>query len=222
MNIIEIKDVVKTYRQGDEKIYALNHLSLTVAEGEFLAVLGPSGSGKSTLLNMLGGLDTPTEGSIFIDGCNIADYSEQKIAKYRCDVIGFIFQSYNLIPVLTVKENIEMPFLIAEKQINQEYLQELMENLEITGLEDRLPGQISGGQQQRVAIARALANNPRIILADEPTGNLDSHISHRVMELLTTVCRKYHKTIIMITHNEELAKMADRVIHIRNGKISAQ
>lgn len=219
MSIIEIKDVVKAYTQGGEEIYALNHLSLTVKEGEFLVILGPSGSGKSTLLNMLGGLDSPTEGSIVVDGSNIAEYSEREIAEYRRTSIGFVFQSYNLLPVLTVRENIEMPFLIAEKKVDREYLQELMENLEIAELEKRLPSQISGGQQQRVAIARALANNPRIILADEPTGNLDSDISQKVMELLSLICKKYHKTIIMITHNEELAKMADRVIRLKNGKI---
>lgn len=220
MSIIEIKDVVKAYTQGGEEIYALNHLSLDVEEGEFLVVLGPSGSGKSTLLNMLGGLDSPTSGSVIVDGCNIGEYSERKMAEYRREVIGFVFQSYNLLPVLTVKENIEMPFLIAEKKIDKEFLQELMENLEIAGLEKRLPGQISGGQQQRVAIARALANNPRIILADEPTGNLDSDISQKVMELLCAISKKYHKTIIMITHNEELAKMADRVIRLKNGNIA--
>lgn len=219
MSIIEIKDLVKAYAQGEEKIYALNHLSLDVEEGEFLVILGPSGSGKSTLLNMLGGLDNPTTGSVMVDGCDIAQYSERQIAGYRRDIIGFVFQSYNLLPVLTVRENIEMPLLIAEKKINREYLMELMENLEITELENRLPSQISGGQQQRVAIARALANNPRIILADEPTGNLDSDISQKVMELLSDICKKYHKTIIMITHNEELAKMADRVIRLKNGKI---
>lgn len=220
MSIIEIKDVVKAYTQGGEEIYALNHLSLDVEEGEFLVVLGPSGSGKSTLLNMLGGLDSPTSGSVIVDGCNIGEYSERKMAEYRREVIGFVFQSYNLLPVLTVRENIEMPFLIAEKKIDKEFLQELMENLEIAGLEKRLPGQISGGQQQRVAIARALANNPRIILADEPTGNLDSDISQKVMELLCAISKKYHKTIIMITHNEELAKMADRVIRLKNGNIA--
>lgn len=219
MSIIEIKDLVKAYAQGEEKIYALNHLSLDVEEGEFLVILGPSGSGKSTLLNMLGGLDNPTTGSVMVDGCDIAQYSERQIAGYRRDIIGFVFQSYNLLPVLTVRENIEMPLLIAEKKINREYLMELMDNLEITELENRLPSQISGGQQQRVAIARALANNPRIILADEPTGNLDSDISQKVMELLSDICKKYHKTIIMITHNEELAKMADRVIRLKNGKI---
>lgn len=219
MSVIEIKDVVKAYTQGSEEIYALNHLSLSVEEGEFLVILGPSGSGKSTLLNMLGGLDSPTEGSIVVDGSNIAEYSEREMAEYRRTSIGFVFQSYNLLPVLTVRENIEMPFLIAEKKVDREYLQELMENLEIAELEKRLPSQISGGQQQRVAIARALANNPRIILADEPTGNLDSDISQKVMELLSLICKKYHKTIIMITHNEELAKMADRVIRLKNGKI---
>ena len=219
MSIIEIKDLVKAYAQGEEKIYALNHLSLDVEEGEFLVILGPSGSGKRTLLNMLGGLDNPTTGSVMVDGCDIAQYSERQIAGYRRDIIGFVFQSYNLLPVLTVRENIEMPLLIAEKKINREYLMELMDNLEITELENRLPSQISGGQQQRVAIARALANNPRIILADEPTGNLDSDISQKVMELLSDICKKYHKTIIMITHNEELAKMADRVIRLKNGKI---
>lgn len=219
MSIIEIKDVVKVYIQGNEEIYALNHLSLTVEEGEFLVILGPSGSGKSTLLNMLGGLDNPTKGSIVVDGSNIAEYSEREMAEYRRTSIGYVFQSYNLLPVLTVRENIEMPFLIAEKKVDREYLQELVENLEIAGLENRLPSQISGGQQQRVAIARALANNPRIILADEPTGNLDSDISQKVMELLSAISKKYHKTIIMITHNEELAKMADRVIRLKNGNI---
>lgn len=219
MNIIEIKDVVKQYKQGEEEIYALNHLSLNIEEGEFLAVLGPSGSGKSTLLNLIGGLDNPTQGTIIIDGQDITKYPENKKAQYRNETIGFIFQSYNLIPVLTVRENIEMPFLIAERDVDVDFIKEIMTSLEIDSLENRLPSQISGGQQQRVAIARALANNPKIILADEPTGNLDSDTSQKVMQLLMDICRKYKKTIIMITHNEEMAKLTSRYIRIKNGKL---
>lgn len=219
MSYIELKDLMKVYEQGSDKVYALNHLSISIEKGEFLVILGPSGSGKSTLLHILGGLDTPDSGDVLINNVNISSYSDAELASYRRKTVGFVFQSFNLLPVLTIEENIEMPVLIDEQKIDTEYVNDIMVSLEIQDLKKRLPSQISGGQQQRVAIARALANKPELILADEPTGNLDTEISKKVLELLTGTCKKYGQTLVMITHNEEIAQMADRVIRIRNGKV---
>lgn len=219
MGYISLKNVQKIFNQGENEVRALNGIDLDIKEGEFIAILGQSGSGKSTLLNMLGGLDTITSGEIYVDGKEIGKYSENDLAKYRSQTIGFVFQSFNLIPVLTIEENICMPLLIDHKKMNQNHLDEIMKELDISNLKKRMPSQISGGQQQRVAIARALINNPKIILADEPTGNLDTKISNKVVTMLTDICKKYNKTLIMITHNEEIATYADRIIRIQDGKI---
>ena len=219
MSFIKLRSLYKIYKQGENEVYALNGLSAVIEQGEFLAILGPSGSGKSTLLHILGGLDSPTKGSVIIDGADISEYSDQELAKYRRKTVGFVFQSFNLLPALTVQENIEMPVLIDEGEIDKEYLEEIEKGLEIADLKKRLPSQISGGQMQRVAIARALANKPTLILADEPTGNLDSEISEKVLALFLETCRRYGQTLVMITHNEEIAAKADRIIRIRDGKI---
>ena len=219
MSFIELRSLYKIYKQGENEVYALNGLSTEINRGEFLAILGPSGSGKSTLLHILGGLDSPTRGSVIIDGTDISDYSDRELAKYRRKTVGFVFQTFNLLPALTVQENIEMPVLIDEGVIDKEYLEEIEKGLEIDDLKRRLPSQISGGQMQRVAIARALANKPTLILADEPTGNLDSEISEKVLSLFLETCRRYGQTLVMITHNEEIAAKADRIIRIRDGKI---
>ena len=219
MSYIELRSLYKIYKQGQNEVFALNNLSATVNQGEFLAILGPSGSGKSTLLNILGGLDSPTKGSVIVDGTDISEYSDKELAKYRSKTVGFVFQSFNLLPALTVQENVEMPVLIDGGAIDKEYLEEIYKGLEIDDLKKRLPSQISGGQMQRVAIARALANKPTLILADEPTGNLDSEISEKVLSLFLETCRRYGQTLVMITHNEEIATNADRIIRIRDGKI---
>ena len=221
MSYIEIRSLYKTYFQGNEKIYALNDLSLSIEKGEFLAILGPSGSGKSTLLHILGGLDSPAKGSVLINGTDISKYTDLELARYRRKTVGFVFQSFNLLPALTVQENIEMPVLIDEGTIDKEYLEEIEKGLEIDDLKKRFPSQISGGQMQRVAIARALANKPTFILADEPTGNLDSEISEKVLSLFLETCRRYGQTLVMITHNEEIAAKADRIVRIRDGKIDS-
>ena len=174
------------------------------------------------MLHILGGLDSPTKGSVIVGGADISEYSDQELAKYRRKTVGFVFQSFNLLPALTVQENIEMPVLIDEGEIDKEYLEEIEKGLEIDDLKKRLPSQISGGQMQRVAIARALANKPTIILADEPTGNLDSEISEKVLSLFLETCRKFGQTLVMITHNEEIAAKADRIIRIRDGKIQSE
>lgn len=220
MAYISLKNVVKIYQQGEEKIYALNGVSLEIEKGEFTAILGPSGSGKSTLLNMLGGLDIPTSGEIYAAGKQINILNENQLAEYRRKTVGFVFQSFNLLPALTIEENIIMPILLERKSVNRDFIKEIMNSLEIESLANRMPSQISGGQQQRAAIARALANEPQIILADEPTGNLDTQISKKVVLLLADTCRKYQKTLIMITHNEEMAAYADRIIQVKDGKIS--
>lgn len=218
MSYIQLKSLYKVYSQGTDKVYALNNLSFEIEKGEFVVILGPSGSGKSTLLHILGGLDNPTEGEVLVDGVNIAGYSDDELAKYRRSDVGFVFQAFNLLPSLTAIENIEMPLLIDGQTMDQEYIDEVMECLEIKELQKRLPSQMSGGQQQRIAIARALSNKPKMVLADEPTGNLDSEISDKVLKLLKETCKKYGQTLIMITHNEEIAKQADRVIRIKDGK----
>lgn len=222
MSYVELKSLYKIYKQGQNEVFALNGLSAVIEQGEFLAILGPSGSGKSTLLHILGGLDSPTKGSVIVDGTDISEYSDPELAKYRRKTVGFVFQSFNLLPALTVQENIEMPVLIDQGEIDKEYLEEIEKGLEIDDLKKRLPSQISGGQMQRVAIARALANKPTIILADEPTGNLDSEISEKVLSLFLETCRKFGQTLVMITHNEEIAAKADRIIRIRDGKIQGE
>lgn len=219
MEILKVENLSKRYGSGENKVVALNNVSFSVNKGEFIAIVGPSGSGKSTLLHLLGGVDRPTAGKVFINGKDIYELKEKELAILRRREIGFIFQQYNLIPVLNVKENITMPILLDYKKEDKEYTDEL---IGILGLEERiehLPSQLSGGQQQRVAIGRALINRPSIILADEPTGNLDSKNSKEVMELLKISVKKYNQTLIMITHDLNLAEEADRVIRIEDGNL---
>lgn len=219
MSLIEINKVSKVYGAGSTEFYALKEVSFTAEEGEFAAILGPSGSGKSTLLNIIGGLDKPTSGSVKINGMEFSNSNDKKMADYRRKKIGFVFQSYNLIPTLNVKENILLPMLLDHRKPDEAYMEELLSLLGILEKKNDYVHQLSGGQQQRVAIARALANKPHIILADEPTGNLDSDTSRDVMNLLIASAKKYHQTILMITHNAELATLADRTIRIESGRI---
>ena len=213
---IEIKNVVKKYGTGDNTIYALNNASLELDKGEICVVLGPSGSGKSTLLNLLGGLDTADEGSVTVDGCELTSYSKKQLGEYRRGKVGIVFQTYNLIDELTVRENVRVASEVAEKTLD---IDELLDELGLAKHKTHFPPELSGGQQQRCAIARALVKNPSILLCDEPTGALDSKSSRDVLELLEKVNRKYHTTIIIITHNEAISDMADRVIRIHDGRI---
>ncbi|HGM3507855.1 TPA: ABC transporter ATP-binding protein [Clostridioides difficile] len=220
MDILVVNNLCKTYGSGYTKVEALKDVSFTVSKGEFVTVVGESGSGKSTLLNLLGGLDTPTSGKIFIDGKELCSMKEEKQTIFRRRNIGFIFQSYNLIPELTVEQNIIFPLLLDYKKPDTIYLDEV---LTILGLKDRknhLPNQLSGGQQQRVAIGRALITKPSIILADEPTGNLDSKNSKDVIALLKVTAEKYNQTIIMITHNTNIASTADRILQVSDGVLT--
>ncbi len=221
MEIIKVEDLCKIYGEGDSEVRANDGISFSVEKGEFVAIIGSSGSGKSTLLHMLGGLDKPTSGKIIIDGNEVADYNDNALSIMRRRKIGFVFQSYNLIPVLTVRENIEMPILLDGQKPDKEYIDELLEMLGIADRQEHLPNQLSGGQQQRVSIARALANKPAIVLADEPTGNLDKQNSLEVMELLKASVKKYEQTLILITHEMSVANMADRIIQISDGKIES-
>ena len=219
MSILQTENLTKIYGDGENAVHALRGINLTVEKGEFTAIVGTSGSGKSTLLHMLGGLDRPTTGKVMVDGKDIFSLSEERLTIFRRRKIGFVFQSYNLVPVLNLYENIVLPLELDGKKIDREYIDQIAETL---GLKDRLealPNQLSGGQQQRVAIARALAGTPSIILADEPTGNLDSKTSQDVLSLLKVTSEKFGQTIVMITHNEEIAQMADRIIHIEDGCI---
>ena len=219
MSILETKDLRKIYGSGDTEVRALDGVNLQIENGEFVAIVGTSGSGKSTLLHMLGGLDRPTSGCVIVDGKNIFSLKEEALTIFRRRKIGFVFQSYNLVPVLNVYENIVLPIELDGGKVNKEFVQRIVQTLGLDGRLDALPSQLSGGQQQRVAIARALAAAPAIILADEPTGNLDSKTSQDVLSLLKVTSQKFSQTIVMITHNEEIAQMADRIIHIEDGKI---
>ena len=219
MSILETKDLRKVYGTGDTAVRALDGVDLTVEHGEFVAIVGTSGSGKSTLLHMLGGLDRPTSGSVFVDGKDIFSFKDEALTIFRRRKIGFVFQSYNLVPVLNVQENIVLPIQLDGRRVDKAFVRQIVRTL---GLEERLealPSQLSGGQQQRVAIARALAAAPAIILADEPTGNLDSRTSQDVLGLLKITSQKFSQTIVMITHNEEIAQMADRILRIEDGRI---
>ena len=219
MKILEIKNLCKTYGNGNTAVKALDNVSFSVEKGEFVAIIGPSGSGKSTLLHILGGVDTPTSGSVIIDGTDISKLDETALAIFRRRQIGLIYQFYNLIPILTVEENMTLPLLLDGKKPNKAVIKELTEAL---GLKDRLsflPNQLSGGQQQRVSIGRALINNPALMLADEPTGNLDSKNSHEIISLLRRFNREHGQTVIIITHDESIALSADRTIAIVDGKI---
>lgn len=219
MKILEIKNLCKTYGNGDTSVKALDNVSFSVEKGEFVAIIGPSGSGKSTLLHILGGVDTPTSGSVIIDGTDISKLDETALAIFRRRQIGLIYQFYNLIPILSVEENITLPLLLDGKKPDKAMIAELTETL---GLSERLkflPNQLSGGQQQRVSIGRALINNPALMLADEPTGNLDSKNSHEIISLLRRFNREHGQTVIIITHDESIALSADRTIAIVDGKI---
>ena len=220
--ILEVKNLTKTYGRGDSLVKAVDDVSLTVNEGEFVAIIGASGSGKSTLLHLIGGVDRPDEkkkSEIIIDGTDITKLNDNKLALFRRDHIGIIYQFYNLIPVLTVKENITLPADLAKNDIDEKRLKELIKNLGLTDRENHLPNQLSGGQQQRTAIGRALYGRPALILADEPTGNLDSKAGEEIVKLLKLANEKYHQTIILVTHDLNIAKEADRVITVADGKI---
>lgn len=219
MNILEVKNLSKIYGKGDTLVKAVDDVSFTVEQGEFVAIIGPSGSGKSTLLHIIGGVDTPTTGHVIIDGTDITKLKESPLSIFRRRQIGLVYQFYNLIPILTVEENLTLPLLLDGRKPNKEQIDYLVSNL---GLGDRLkhlPNQLSGGQQQRVSIGRALANNPALLLADEPTGNLDSENSKEIVALLRKFNREHNQTVIMITHDERIAQSADRIIAIEDGKI---
>lgn len=219
MSILEIKDMNKYYQNGEEKLHVLKNVNLRVEEGEFLVVLGASGSGKSTLLNMIGGIDTYDSGSMYVMGKEFKEQKDEAMSKYRRETLGFIFQSFHLLPILTVYENVIYPVQIDGKKVDQPYVESILDELGILEKKDVYPNMLSGGQQQRVAIARALANKPKILLADEPTGNLDSETGEDVLKILLEGVRKHGQTLIMITHNEEIAKRADRVVYMKNGMI---
>lgn len=219
MEILRVENLSKVYGKGENKVVALDNVSFSVEKGEFVAIVGASGSGKSTLLHLVGGVDRPTKGKVFIDGKNIYEMNDDKLAIFRRRQVGLIYQFYNLIPILNVEENITLPLELDNREVDKKALKEL---LELLGLENRskhLPNELSGGQQQRVSIGRALITNPAIILADEPTGNLDSKSSDEIVALLKKSNKDYNQTIIMITHNMEIAKEADRIIKIEDGRI---
>ena len=219
MSILETRDLRKVYGAGDAQVRALDGVNLAVESGEFVAIVGTSGSGKSTLLHMLGGLDRPTGGSVTVDGREIFSLRDEELTIFRRRKIGFVFQSYNLVPVLNVYENIVLPIQLDGRKVDEQFIAKIVKTLGLDGRLDALPSQLSGGQQQRVAIARALAAAPAILLADEPTGNLDSRTSQDVLGLLKVTSQTFAQTIVMITHNEEIAQMADRIIRIEDGRI---
>lgn len=221
MEILRTENLKKYYDQNMVCVKALDGVDLSVEQGEFVAIVGTSGSGKSTLLHMLGGLDRPTAGTVLVDGKKIFDLKEEELTIFRRRKIGFVFQAYNLVPVLNVYENIVLPIQLDGSRVDEAFIEQIIEVLGLTEKKNSLPNQLSGGQQQRVAIARALATKPSIILADEPTGNLDSKTSQDVLGLLKVTGQKFKQTIVMITHNEEIAQMADRIIRIEDGRILA-
>ncbi len=222
MSILKAVDLKKVYGQGESEVKALDGVNLEVKKGEFVAIVGTSGSGKSTLLHMLGGLDRPTSGKVEIDGKDIFSLKDDALTIFRRRKIGFVFQAYNLVPVLNVYENIVLPMELDGEKIDKAYVDEIIDTLMLTSKKESLPNQLSGGQQQRVAIARALAFRPAIILADEPTGNLDSKTGQDVLSLLKVSAEKFSQTIVMITHNDEIAQLADRIIRIEDGKIVSE
>ena len=219
MEILSAKDLCKSYGSGENSVQALNHVSISVENGEFVAVIGTSGSGKSTLLNLLGGLDTPTSGEVLVSGKKLFQMNEEARTIFRRRNIGFVFQNYNLVPVLNVYENIVLPIELDGTKVDTEYVKTILHTLGLEQKVQAMPNQLSGGQQQRVASARALAAKPAILLADEPTGNLDSKTGMDVIALLKMTSQAFHQTIVMITHNEEIALMADRMIRIEDGKV---
>lgn len=220
MELMQIQHLSKVYGQGENQVRAVDDISFTVEKGEFLAIIGPSGSGKFTLLHILGGVDRPTSGKVFVDGQDVYAQNEDQLAIFRRRQVGLIYQFYNLIPVLNVVENMTLPVLMDGRQVNQERLEELLDVLGLRGREKHLPNQLSGGQQQRVSIGRALMNAPAVVLADEPTGNLDSKNSQEIVELLKMSNKKYGQTLVIITHDENIALQAHRVIAIEDGRIT--
>ena len=221
MELLRVENLSKSYGKGEAKVDALKNINLSIKKGEFIAIVGPSGSGKSTLLHLLGGVDKPTSGNVFINDINIYDLKEKDLAIFRRRNVGLIYQFYNLIPVLTVKENILLPAELDNRKIDKEYLEDLLKTLDLKERENHLPSELSGGQQQRTSIGRALINRPSIVLADEPTGNLDSKNSKEIGELLKVSVKKYNQTLIMITHDTNIALQADRVITIEDGIIKS-
>lgn len=219
MEILKVENLTKVYGKGENEVCALNGVSFSVEKGDFVAIIGPSGSGKSTLLHTLGGVDRPTGGKVLVNGQDVYSRSDEQIAVFRRREVGLIYQFYNLIPVLNVEENMSLPVLLDGRNVNRDRLRELIRELDLVGREKHLPNQLSGGQQQRVSIGRALMNSPSIVLADEPTGNLDSKNSHEIVELLKRMNREYNQTLIMITHDESIALQARRIIAIEDGKI---
>lgn len=220
MEILRVEDLTKVYGSGDNEVVALDHVSFTVQKGEFISIIGPSGSGKSTLLHILGGVDKPTSGSVYMNGQNVYDRNDEELAIFRRREVGLIYQFYNLIPVLNAVENMTLPVLMDGREINQQRLEEFLHILKLEGREKHLPNQLSGGQQQRVSIGRALMNAPSVVLADEPTGNLDSRNSQEIVELLRMSNKIYQQTMLMITHDENIALQADRIIAIEDGRIT--
>ncbi len=219
MEILKVENLTKVYGKGENEVRALNGVSFSVEKGDFVAIIGSSGSGKSTLLHTLGGVDRPTGGKVLVNGQDVYSRSDEQIAVFRRREVGLIYQFYNLIPVLNVEENMSLPVLLDGRNVNRDRLRELIRELDLVGREKHLPNQLSGGQQQRVSIGRALMNSPSIVLADEPTGNLDSKNSHEIVELLKRMNREYNQTLIMITHDESIALQARRIIAIEDGKI---
>ena len=219
MEILKVEDLTKVYGSGANEVRALDHVSFTVKKGEFTAIVGSSGSGKSTLLHLIGGVDTPTSGKVYVDGTDVYAQNEDALAVFRRRQVGLIYQFYNLIPVLSVRENITLPVLMDGRDVNEERVEELLSVLKLKRRENHLPNQLSGGQQQRVSIGRALMNAPALLLADEPTGNLDSKNSREIMQLLRYSNEKYHQTMLVITHDEDIALQADRILSLEDGRI---
>lgn len=218
-NMVETRGLKKYYRLGDNVVKALDGVDFAVREQEFVAVIGRSGSGKSTLLHMVGGLDTPTEGEVYVAGRDLSGMTKEELAVFRRRKVGFIFQNYNLVPDLNIYENVVLPIELDGKRVDREFVEEILEVLKLTEKREAFPGNLSGGQQQRAAIARALASKPAIILADEPTGNLDTASGHDVMGLLKVVAKQFQQTVVLITHDQDIAQMADRIVCIEDGKI---
>lgn len=222
MEILKVEHLVKKYGKGENEVIAVNDMSFSVEQGEFVAIVGSSGSGKSTLLHLLGGVDRPDSGKVYIQGEDIYQLNTEKLAIFRRRQVGLIYQFYNLIPTLNVEENITLPCELDGRKVDQQYLNQLMEELGLSKRVEHLPNQLSGGQQQRVSIGRALINHPAILLADEPTGNLDSKSSDEIVELLKLSNQKYNQTVVMITHNLEIAKCADRILRIEDGRLVSE
>lgn len=220
MEILKVEKLCKVYGKGENEVRALDNVSFSVSKGEFVAIIGPSGSGKSTLLHIIGGVDKPTSGKVYMDGCDVYSQNDEQLAVFRRRQVGLIYQFYNLIPVLNVRENITLPVLMDGRKVDEKRLGELIDTLDLKGREKHLPNELSGGQQQRVSIGRALMTAPAVVLADEPTGNLDSKNSREIVELLKLSNKKYNQTLIVITHDESIALQADRIISIEDGRIA--